>query len=116
MSKPGSPQIRAPKPVFPGNYRSGPAGPVFQDVQKYKLNQSGRPDSRLDGLSSGTHQAQKLRKIGRFQRWTQLNPYKFHFTAVGLGLLLFFNKPIYDFFLNEGKEGPRVKGERGYRG
>lgn len=113
MSKPSEPVIRPSKSFIPGSYRSGPAG-LPQDVKNFNLNRSGNINPIIETLSPGIQQAQSQKKIGRVQLWIRRNPYKFHFTAVGLGLLIFFNKFLYDLFIKESKVGPRVK-ERGYR-
>lgn len=112
MSKTGGPQFRKKEEFIPGTYRSGPTGYVSQRVVEYKLN----PRDRVTpSLSPGTYQIEKPKKIGRVRLWIFRNPLKFQFFVVGLGLSVFFSKPLYDIFIKGSKEGPRPKIDRGYR-
>ncbi|KAK7080341.1 hypothetical protein SK128_025222 [Halocaridina rubra] len=96
---------RRPGPSIPDSYRAGPVSPsgLPQGPQGYRLHPEG---SLPPWVKENPHKALYPKKYRGLNGWIRRHPRKFHNIVIGLGLMIFFSRPLYDAFLRERIEGP----------
>ncbi|XP_063611830.1 uncharacterized protein LOC134785420 [Penaeus indicus] len=112
MSKPVKSPFPRAKIDLPSSYRSGPTGSQRPGRETFPEGSNSRSRSLQQDPSQYHYNPESVRsnkpKVSRFRRWIYRNPRRFQFIGLGLGLTIFFSRPLYDIFLREHIEGPFV--------
>lgn len=111
MSQPVKTPFPRTRIDLPSSYRSGPTGSQ-RPGRETLFPEGSNSRSRLlqQDPSQYQYNPESLKnnkpEIGRFRRWIYRNPRRFQIIGLGLGLTIFFSRPLYDIFLREHIEGP----------